>query len=403
MADMDMGLAPQKNNGGRKKKKKKQNLFMSIVTGLIPWKGDNVVEIFRKIIFLASLVILVGALIFILNHFIMATDDPNQLNSGITVDGEEGTQNHAYIVDLKNQAPTQAQIDQMPEGTINEEYATLYDTNNDFVGWLNIPGTNVDYPVMQSGKDEEFVPCRSYTDYGWCDQCSAILAAGGEGVHEFYLHHSFDNYYSFAGTIFADYEGEFGVTAMPNNTILYGHNMRYEHQFTALNNYRTDIGFLRLSPIIHFDTLYQKNQYKIFAVFLTNTREDQGEVFDYYNNVRFDSSSEFYDYVLECMDRSMYETGVDLEYGDELLTLSTCDASVGLDDMRLVVVARRVRENESPTVDPDNIVRKSSIKYCEAYIRAYGDKWEGRTWDVSLVKGMAEYLKENGLEDPAEE
>ncbi len=403
MADMDMGLAPQKNNGGRKKKKKKQNLFMSIVTGLIPWKGDNAVEVFRKIIFLASLVILVGALIFILNHFIMATEDPNQLNSGIIVDGEEGTQNHAYIVDLKNQAPTQAQIDQMPEGTINEEYATLYDTNNDFVGWLNIPGTNVDYPVMQSGKDEGFVPCRSYTDYGWCDQCSAILAADGEGAHEFYLHHSFDNYYSFAGTIFADYEGEFGVTAMPNNTILYGHNMRYEHQFTALNNYRTDIGFLRLSPIIHFDTLYQKNQYKIFSVFLTNTREDQGEVFDYYNNVRFDSSSEFYDYVLECMDRSMYETGVDLEYGDELLTLSTCDASVGLDDMRLVVVARRVRENESPTVDPDNIVRKSSIKYCEAYIRAYGDKWKGRTWDVSLVKGMAEYLKENGLEDPAEE
>ena len=400
MADMDMGLSPQqKNNSGKKKKKKKQNLFMSVVTGLIPWKGDNATEIFRKIIFLASLVILVGALIFIMNHFLMATEDPNQLNSGTT--GEDG-QNHAYIVDLKNQAPTQAEIDQMPEGPINEEYATLYAANDDFVGWLNIPGTNVDYPVMQSDPSEEFVPCKSYTDYGYCDQCSSILANDGAGAHEFYLHHSFDNYYSFAGTIFADYEGEFDVDAMPNNTILYGHNMRYEHQFTALNNYRTDIGFLRLSPVIHFDTLYQKNQYKIFAVFLTNTREDQGEVFDYYNNVSFESSSEFYDYVLECMDRSMYETGVDIEYGDEFLTLSTCDASIGLDDMRLVVVARKVRENESPTVDPDGIVRKNSIKYCEAYIRAYGDKWDGRTWDVSLVKGMAEYLKENGLEDPAE-
>lgn len=402
MADMDMGLSPQqqkKNNGSRKKKKKKQNLFMSIVTGLIPWKGDNATEIFRKIIFLASLVILVGALIFIMNHFLVALDDPNQISTG---DNEDGTQNHAYIVDLKNQAPTQAQIDQMPEGTINEEYATLYAANDDFIGWLNIPGTNVDYPIMQSDPDEEFEPCSSYTDYGYCEQCSSILKNDGAGAHEFYLHHSFDKYYSFAGTIFADYEGEFDVNKMPNNTILYGHNMRYEHQFTALNNYRTDIGFLRLSPTIHFDTLYQKNQYKIFAVFLTNTREDQGEVFDYYNNISFSSSADFYNYVLECMDRSMYETGVDIEYGDELLTLSTCDASIGLEDMRLVVVARKVRENESPTVDPDNIVRKNSIKYCEAYIRAYGDKWEGRTWDVSLVKGMAEYLRENGLEDPAE-
>lgn len=403
MADMDMGLSSQQNNNGNKKKrkkKKKQNLFMSIVTGLIPWKGDSVTEVFRKIVFLASLVILVVALVLIMNHFLVALDDPNQITTSGT--GENGEQNHAYIVDLKNQAPTQAQIDQMPEGTINEEYATLYDTNNDFIGWLNIPGTNVDYPIMQSDPSEEFVPCKSYTDYGYCDQCSSIIANDGEGAHEFYLHHSFDNYYSFAGTIFADYEGEFGIDTMPNNTILYGHNMRYEHQFTALNNYRTDIGFLRLSPVINFDTLYQKNQYKIFAVFLTNTREDQGEVFDYFNHVSFNSSAEFYDYVLECMDRSMYETGVDIEYGDEFLTLSTCDASVGLDDMRLVIVARKVRENESPTVDPDNIVRKTSMKFCEAYIRAYGDKWDGRTWDISLVKGMAEYIKENGLEDPAE-
>ncbi len=402
MADMDMGLSPQKNNGGKKKKKKKQNLFMSIVTGLIPWKGDSATEVFRKIIFLASLVILVVALVIIMNRLLVSFEDPNQLNTSGSGTTDEGTsQNHAYIVDLKNQTPTQAEIDQMPEGTINEEYATLYATNDDFIGWLNIPGTNVDYPIMQSDPSEEFVPCKSY-DYGWCDQCTSILNNNGEGAHEFYLHHSFDNYYSFAGTIFADYEGEFGPTTMPNNTILYGHNMRYEHQFTALNNYRTDIGFLRLSPVINFDTLYQKNQYKIFSVFLTNTREDQGEVFDYYNQVSFSSSAEFYNYVLECMDRSMYETGVDIEYGDELLTLSTCDASVGLEDMRLVVVARKVRENENPTVNPDNIVRKTSIKYCEAYVRAYGDKWEGRTWDVSLVKGMAEYLKENGLEDPAE-
>ena len=103
------------------------------------------------------------------------------------------------------------------------------------------------------------------------------------------------------------------------------------------------------------------------------------------------------------MDRSIYETGVDIEYGDELITLSTCDASTGFsEDMRLIVVGRKVRENESPEVDTSKIYRKSSVKYFEAYYAAYGNKWKGRTWDVSLVKGMEEYIRENGLEDPAE-
>ncbi|MDE6030864.1 MAG: hypothetical protein K2G32_04515, partial [Oscillospiraceae bacterium] len=67
MADMDMGIAPKKK---RKRKKKKQSLFMSIVTGLLPWKGDSVTEIFRKIIFLAALVILVMAVVIIAINFL---------------------------------------------------------------------------------------------------------------------------------------------------------------------------------------------------------------------------------------------------------------------------------------------------------------------------------------------
>lgn len=404
MADMDMGIStqqPKKNPNRKKKKKKKQNLFMSIVTGLIPWKGDSVTEIFRKIIFLASLIILVVALILIANHFITTLQDPNAIDGGTTSDtGEDQAQ--SYIIDLKNQSPTQAQIDQMPEGTLNEEYAALYDANNDFVGWISIAGTNVDYPVVQSHNKDDFKPCNTYEKLGYCSFCESIMA-GKDSATEFYLHHDFDRNYLFAGNIFADYEGTFGPDKMPNNTILYGHNMLYKYQFSALNNYRNNIEFLKSSPVIDFNTLYNNNKYKIFSVFLTNTSESLGEVFDYYNYVSFENSDEFYHYVKECMDRSIYETGVDLEYGDELITLSTCDQSLGFpENVRLIVVARKVRENESPEVDTSKIVRKKSIKYFEAYITAYGDKWKGRTWDISLVNGMAEYLKKHGLEDPAE-
>ncbi len=398
MADMDMGLAPEKKKK-KKKKKKKQNLFMSIVTGLIPWKGDSVTEIFRKIIFLFSLAILVFALVLIINHLVITMgQDPNA--AGGTVTDENGDE-VAYIIDLKNQEATQAQIDKLPEGSINEEYAALYDANNDFAGWISIDGTNVDYPVMQSLPKDEFVPCNTYETYGYCSHCEGIMN-GTETQTEFYLHHDFDRNYLFAGNIFADYEGTFGPDQMPNNTILYGHNMLYKYQFSALTNYRNDIQSLKNFPIVDFNTLYQDNQYKIFAVFLTNVTEDLGEVFDYYNYVSFDNSDEFYHYILECMDRSMYETGVDIEYGDELLTLSTCDESLFKDGVRLVVVARKVRENESPTVDTDKIIRKSSRKYFEAYDTAYGSKWEGRTWDTSLVAGMDEYIEKHGLQDEAE-
>ena len=61
-----------------------------------------------------------------------------------------------------------------------------------------------------------------------------------------------------------------------------------------------------------------------------------------------------------------------------------------------------MRENESPEVDTSKITWKSSVKYFDAYVNAFGDKWKGRTWDISLVPGMKEYLEENGLMDDPE-
>lgn len=366
MAEMDMGIAPKKK---KKRKKKKQSLFMSIVTGLLPWKGDSVTEIFRKIIFLAALVILVVAVVVIAMNFLRYNELEN--SAAVGEDGEK-TATNAYLVELKNQTPTNEQIEQMPEGSINEKYAALYAANNDFIGWVSINGTNVDYPVMQTDDND------------------------------YYLHRDFDGNYEFAGTIFADYEGRIGPNEMPNNTILYGHNMLYKYQFSALSNYINNIEFLKMSPIVDFNTLYKDNKYKIFAVMKLNTAEEHGDIFDYTSHVYFGSQSEFYNFICEAMDRSIYETGVDIEYGDEILTLSTCDGSMGFDDARIVVMARKVRENEAPEVDTSKITRKTSIKYFEAYYDVYGMTWNGRTWDVSLVKGLEEYLRENGLwEDPA--
>ncbi|MCH5203760.1 MAG: class B sortase [Oscillospiraceae bacterium] len=362
MTEMDMGLAPSPR---KRRKKKKQSFWKSIKQGLIPTKGDGVGEIVRKIIFLAALIILVVALVIIGQYVVGFIS--LEMNAAVDEDGNK-TATDAHIFEVKNRPPTKQEIEQLPSGTINEKYAGLYAENNDFVGWINIPGTNIDYPVVQ------------YTD------------------NDYYLHRAFDKTWLFEGTIFADYRGPITAESMPHNTVIYGHNMLYKYMFTALTNYKKSLSFLKTSPVIDFNTLYGDGKYKIFSVFLVNWEEKYGDVFYYSGKTYFNNQAEFYDFVLECEDRSIYDTGVDIEYGDEFITLSTCDASTYM-DLRLVVVARKVRPNEDPMVNTDRIVKKSSIKYFDGYYQIYGKLWKGRTWDTSVVKGLDAYIKENGLED----
>ena len=373
MTEMDMGLAP-KGSKNKRKSPKKQGFWKNLRNTLFPRKGDSVGEIMRKIVFLTALVVLTAAVVILVLWFVKNYGGHNDY-----VD-ENGSQTAApaHLVELKNRTPTTQEIEQLPTGAINAEYAALYAKNNDFIGWLNIPGTNVDYPVMQTDDND------------------------------YYLHRNFDRQEVFEGTLFADYRGKITPEGMPQNTVIYGHNMLLKYQFSALQNYKKDIEFLEMSPVIDFNTLYGNAKYKIISVFLVNWLPKDGEVFKYNSTNYFKNQSEFFDFVVECMDRSLYETGVDIEYGDEFLTLSTCDMSTYM-DLRLVVVARKVRPNENPNVDASKIVKKDSVKYFDGYYDIYssfGGKdyfWHGRTWDTSLVKGLDSYLKENGLVDSPED
>lgn len=369
MTEMDMGLAP---NGNRRRKKpdKKQGFFKMLRVSLLPQKGDGSTEVLRKIIFLAALFVLIGAVVLLIVWFAGNYGGHNNY-----VDSEGNvTATPAHLVELKNREPTQQEVNQLPKGSVNEKFAALYAKNNDFIGWLNISGTNIDYPVMQT------------TD------------------NDYYLHRNFDRQEIFEGALFADYRGKITPEGMPQNTVIYGHNMLMRYQFSALQNYKNNIEFLKMSPVVEFNTLYGDAKYKIISVFLVNWLPEDGEVFKYNTTHYFKNQAEFFDFVLECKDRSLYDTGVDIEYGDEFLTLSTCDKSTYM-DLRLVVVARKVRLNENPNVDREKITKQDSVKYFDGYYDIYsgfGGKdyfWHGRTWDTSEVKGLDAYLRENGLVD----
>ena len=219
----------------KKKKKKKENAALAIVKGLIPWKGDSVGEIIRKIVFLVSIVALCVAVLIIIDKYMFEPE-------------RQRKEYQSSILQLGNHEPTAEEIAELPEKAINTEYAPFYAINNDFVGWLSIKGINVNYPVVQGENNTE------------------------------YLEKDFYGNYSKNGTIFADYENEFKNTGETSaNTILYGHNLRTENFFAEITEYRRvdldkSLEFLKEHPVIEFNTLYEKAKYKIFSVMLINTR-----------------------------------------------------------------------------------------------------------------------------------
>jgi len=351
-----------------RKKNKKEKFAVSLVRGLLPWFGDKTSDVIRKIVFLVSLTALVISIAVIADFYFGKKDpgvDPGTYGDII------GKSNAKVTVPIRQKNVSADGGAKETDASVIEKYLDFYKSNDSFVGFISLD-PYLNYPVAQ-GSDNQY-----------------------------YLKHNFYNQVTENGTIFADFECVFSETERPHNAVIYGHNLQTHNGFQPLSNYRKYFSFLKNNPIIKFDTLYEPGSYKIFSVFLTNTTSNFGEVFDYWNRIYFNTTGEFYDYVTECLDRSYYYTGVDLEPGDELLTLSTCDFSA-LSELRLVVVARRVRENENPDMDTDaftdNSGRDANGFYKRKIFDGYydyfngGKGWAGRNWDTSLVKGLDEYLK----------
>lgn len=193
------------------------------------------------------------------------------------------------------------------EPEIMEKYKDLYAQNNDLIGWLSIPGTVIDYPVMQNEDNE------------------------------YYLHHSFYGEEDRYGCLFV--KDFVDVNAPSTNFIIYGHNMKDGSMFGDLDEYREE-SFLQEHPLVYFNTLYEERTYEIMAVFLSQIYESDDDVFKYYEFYQADTEDEFLSFYEAISGMSLYETGVTAEFGDELLMLSTCAYHV--EDGRLVVAAKRV-------------------------------------------------------------
>lgn len=188
------------------------------------------------------------------------------------------------------------------------EYYELYQQNNDMVGWIKVDDTNINYPVVQSIEEPNF-----------------------------YLKHKFDKTYSAYGCPYVQENCD--VQKPSDNIIIYGHHMNDGSMFSGLMKF-TSKSFWENHKTIEFDTLTDRNQYEVIAVFKTVVYTDSEDSFKYYEFTDAEKAEEFNEYVAKCKELSMYDTGVTAEYGDKLISLSTCEYSHN--NGRLVVVAKRV-------------------------------------------------------------
>ena len=188
-----------------------------------------------------------------------------------------------------------------------DEYKNLLNKNKKLIGWLKIDDTNIDYPVMQT------------TD------------------NEYYLDHNINQEYDKNGSIFMDKDCD--VLKPSTNLILYGHHMKNGQMFGTLDRYSSE-EYFKEHRYIQFDTIYEKGIWEVMYVFRSRVYSEEEIVFKYYQFIDALSEQEFDSYMQEMAKMSLYDTGVTAQYGDRLLTLSTCDYQEK--NGRFVVVAKKV-------------------------------------------------------------
>ena len=182
----------------------------------------------------------------------------------------------------------------------------LQKQNSDIVGWIEIEGTNINYPVLQ-GTDNEY-----------------------------YLDHDYKHKKTAKGSIFLNKDYDWNIPS--TNLLIYGHNMKNGEMFEDLLNYSSE-EYYKNHPIIRFTTANEDNEYEIFSAFRARVYyKSETNVFRYYNFINANSEEEYNEFIKNAKSSALYDTGINASYGEKLITLITC--SYHVNDGRFVVIGK---------------------------------------------------------------
>ena len=174
--------------------------------------------------------------------------------------------------------------------------------NDDFVAWLKIPGTKINYPVV------------------WTDRV------------DYYLKHTFSGKESKIGTLFSLKKTDYRSPGQ--NIAIYGHHITISggNMFQPLMSYKKR-SFWESHKTIYLDTLYHMGEYTVFAV--VNMRNGEWDP----ATASFGSDQAFLYFVRRVKAQALYETGIEVNADDHIITLITCDRDYHDPDGRLIVMA----------------------------------------------------------------
>lgn len=180
------------------------------------------------------------------------------------------------------------------------DFDSLKEINEDVIGWLEMEAIDINYPIAQAGDNN------------------------------YYLHRTIQKTDNFAGSIFLDYQNHknFG----DRNSIIYGHNMKNGSMFGTLRKYREQETYDK-SPYFWVYTPDFIYKYEIFSC-------AEVDVYSKDYQITFRTRESFEEFLERCKDQSLVENDVEVEYGDTVITLSTC---TGNEATRFIVQGKRVR------------------------------------------------------------
>lgn len=219
-------------------------------------------------------------------------------------DGENMVENETMAEDGETETDATAGTKKLQEMENPIDFDSLLAINGDIIGWLEMEALDITYPIVQ-GEDNEY-----------------------------YLHRTFRNQENFAGSIFLDYVNN--PDFYNRNSIVYGHNMKNGSMFGTLKQYGEQETYDK-SPYFWIYTPDKIYKYEIFACGVV------GAYSDCYKTV-FSGEEDFMNFINLAKSQSYIDTGVDVKYGDTVVTLSTC---TGDSETRFIVQGKRVRTYQS--------------------------------------------------------
>ena len=269
----------------------------------------------RKIIYysiytiLALLIIL--SIIYIANNFLSKKQakQESQLLDEIEIDENQVEETNKITEEIEETTQENIQETNNQNSERILKVQKLQEENSDIVGWLEIEGTSINYPVLQ-GTDNEY-----------------------------YMTHNYKKQKSKNGSIFLTKDYDWSIPS--SNLLMYGHNLNNGTMFQELLKYAKE-EFYKEHPIIRFTTNKEDAEYEIISVFKSRVYyKTEKNVFRYYFFVNANSEAEYNEFVQNAKKASIYDIDKTAKFGDQLITLSTC--SYHVEDGRFAVVGRKNR------------------------------------------------------------